>query len=102
MTNLSTKEFKQLYPGPYVCQPGTNGVDNTFDIVCSNTGKHVISTAYWYEEERAERDASVVTLALELMRKARFEFDGELQERLDTAGIVAFSTVEPSITGTTR
>ena len=70
MSQSQIHNFQQLFPGPYSIQPGTNGVDATFDIYCQTTGEHIISTDYWYEEERAQRDAAVIAIALETMRHA--------------------------------
>lgn len=85
MTQFHIQSFQQLFPGPYSLQPGTNGVDSTFDIYCRKSGELIISTDFWYEEERAQRDATVITMALESMRHTpRYQqFAKSLQDRLN-------------------
>lgn len=86
MTQSTSCPFQKRYPGPYAYQPGTDGVDKTFDIFCRTTGERIISSNYWYEEENANIIASVVMLALEFSRRSNFQTpcDRVLQNRLKT------------------
>lgn len=66
MSSSINTSFFERFPGPYWVEPGTDGVDDTFDIMCRSTGHRIIASTYWYEEEQAKLVADVVTLALEL------------------------------------
>ena len=71
MSHATRNSFTSRYPGPYAVHPGTDGVDNTFDIICSSTGDRIIAATYWEAEEEALLIACVVTLALEMARRAK-------------------------------
>lgn len=61
---MAHDQFDQMFPGPYVYVPGTNGVDETFDVTCTRTKTVVAYATYWYERESAEAIAYAVTQAL--------------------------------------
>ena len=46
----------------YTYSPGTDGVDNTFDIYCDD--RHLISVHYWDAKQWAEAVALHITKAL--------------------------------------
>ena len=92
MTSHATQSFLKRFPGPYSFHPGTDGVDNTFDIYCLTTGSHIIAATYWYEVEQAELVAAVVTLALEMSRQP----DAQASTRPETdAKLKAFERQHP-------
>lgn len=64
MLTFTYQSFLERFPGPYSFQPGTDGVDNTFDIYCYASGKTIVSVSYWEDEEAAMGVAAVVTSAL--------------------------------------
>jgi hypothetical protein len=60
MSHTNQLQFK----GPFSYHAGTNGVDETFDVFCTKTNSHVISTNYWYHRLDAEVLAIIITHAL--------------------------------------
>lgn len=64
MKGIYKRRFVQRYPGPFVFVPGVNGVDATFDVSCSWTNEHLVSTYYWDDREQGEQVAKLVTNAL--------------------------------------
>jgi hypothetical protein len=53
-------------PAKQFClQPGNNGCDETFDIVCVATGRVIASLPFWDERAATLRDARIVMSALE-------------------------------------
>ncbi len=57
--NTATKRIR-----PFWVRPGTDGVDETFDVVCRETGTVVAAFHYWYAEAEAKRQARQFTAAL--------------------------------------
>lgn len=49
---------------PFCVRPGTDGVDETFDVFCQETGTVVAAFHYWHAEAEAKRDADRFTAAL--------------------------------------
>jgi hypothetical protein len=68
MTTPTYQTFLQRFPGPYSFEPGTDGVDNTFDIYCRTSGERIISACYWEARDAATLNATVLTHALEYSR----------------------------------
>jgi hypothetical protein len=62
-----TKRFLARYPGPYTYVAGRDGVDDTFDVICLTTERHIASTFYWDDRLPCELIARVVTEALNAM-----------------------------------
>jgi hypothetical protein len=63
-------DFLQLYPGPYVYCPGHDGVDSTFDVICTASRQHIASVYYWDERLTSELIARVVTESLNALLPA--------------------------------
>ena len=84
MTQSIRNSFLSRYPGPYSVQPGRDGVDCTFDISCRTTSKHIVSAAYWHEEESALLIASALTIAMESarLRKPAAQFADSLKLKI--------------------
>jgi hypothetical protein len=43
------RRFLARYPGPYAYVSGRDGVDDTFDVICLTTERHIASSHYWYD-----------------------------------------------------
>ena len=61
MPKSLTNRFLARYPGPYAYHDGSDGVDATFDILCSKTDNHIISTHSWDDRLPCELEARVFT-----------------------------------------
>ena len=59
MTN-STKRRRKFFD----CVPGTDGCDETFDLISRATGYHVASARFWDQRVQARRAALDLTVAL--------------------------------------
>lgn len=64
MKPLTSKYFRKLFPGPFNYRRDEDGVDETYDIYCSTTGKHVISTYFWVDSLALELEIQVICAAL--------------------------------------
>jgi hypothetical protein len=64
------QQFLQRHPGPFFYERGRNGVDQTFDVICSASGAHVHSSGFWDDADNAESNAATVMLALNQLRDA--------------------------------
>ena len=62
--NSTTFSFKDKFPGPFCYLRGVDGVDETFDLNCIGTQKHLVSTYFWDAEERCRIITATVTAAL--------------------------------------
>ena len=67
MTNQHIKNFFEKYPGPFSYYPGSSGVDETFDVVCTTTDSHIIASHYWEAKAAAELTAQSVAFALNML-----------------------------------
>ena len=56
----STKRRRKFFD----CVPGTDGCDETFDLISRATGYHVASARFWDERVQARRAALDLTVAL--------------------------------------
>lgn len=63
-TNDDTGEFLKRFPGPFAYQPGSCGVDETFDLICESTQQFIIATHFWNERITSELITKVVCAAL--------------------------------------
>ena len=59
-----TNRFVRKFPGPFHYQPGEDGVDHTFNVICINTGELIVSTYYWEARQEAKAVAKLVADAL--------------------------------------
>ncbi len=57
--NTPTKRIR-----PFGIRPGSDGVDETFDVFCRETGIVVAAFHYWYAESEAKCQARQFTAAL--------------------------------------
>jgi hypothetical protein len=67
MTYLLTAKFFKEFPGPYDVRPSRDGVDDTFEIYCLNTGSFLAATYYWDEETERYTEAMAIATALNYM-----------------------------------
>jgi hypothetical protein len=65
-TGRHDRRFRVRFPGPYHYAPGRDGVDETFDVYCLTSEQHLCSFYYWFERQRAELEARLITVALNL------------------------------------
>ena len=86
------------FKGPFFLTTGSDGVDETFDVVSYRTGKVAASVRYWYESEQAYELATIIRIALnahfchienpcrkmsDLLLKFRMEYPGPFELRFD-------------------
>ena len=64
MKHLLSQTFLKRYPGPYAYLASTDGVDATFCIECTTTGRSLASVYYWDDRIASELIARVVTVLL--------------------------------------
>lgn len=64
VTTYQANKFKSRFPGPFNSFPGSDGVDDTFDIICLTSDERVASVQYWDEVENALLISRVVSAAL--------------------------------------
>jgi hypothetical protein len=48
----------------FIYIPGTDGCEETFDVVCLKTGDVIASLPYWYQEMETRRDTKLLIKAL--------------------------------------
>ena len=67
MKYLQRLRFLKRFPGPYDYQRSSDGIDETFNVICIKNGRYIISTYFWGSEQHCEMITNVVTSALNRM-----------------------------------
>lgn len=64
MTISHFTRFKRQFPGPYSIGRSHDGVDETYEVYCLASGRMIAATYFWDEEQRCQKIAQVLSLAL--------------------------------------
>ena len=83
MKYLQRLRFHKRYPGPFNYRRNSDGVDETFDVICVNEGCYIISTYFWDAERHCEMITNVVTSALNQMANWHAFLDQSFREDLE-------------------
>jgi hypothetical protein len=62
MTKLA--KTSRTTPSQFFFMRGTDGCDNTFDVVCLKTGSVIASLPYWYQEKETLQETRLLIKAL--------------------------------------
>ena len=75
MTHSSSRRQTPRSPKSFDYYPGTDGVDETFDIICHDTNQVVASFHFWTRREQCRRAARQLVAAL----NALYDNGGDLR-----------------------
>lgn len=74
---LRRQKFLRKHPGPFACFAGSEGVDDTIDVVCLHSDARIATFRYWEWKQRATDCATLVAAALNRLA----EFPAVIEEQ---------------------
>jgi hypothetical protein len=89
MLKLQSNAAAQADPEFFELARSTDGCDETWEIICTLTGKPIASFRFWYEEKARKRDALKLIAALNALYESGGFFDPIHLHEANTAMICA-------------
>lgn len=89
MSKSRSKAFQKRFPGPYQCIAGTDGTENTYEVICTATNQRIAANFFWDLDLVSELLTYCVTYALNLLHFP------DTHTPIDQSFLMLFAQVHP-------